>query len=131
MGNAEADDERSRCRLRCWDGSRLYVGGSETTVGNRHCQASIRALNPASGHYLWAACLRGGDMLEALAATPGLVWAWSGPNLYVAAAQTGKILFKWTDPTGAWQYAPVSFSGQDVLWGDPHGAFRELAPAVP
>jgi len=114
-----------------WDGSRLYVGGSTTTVGHRHCQASLRALNPANGQYLWADCLTGGDDLEAVVAPPGLVWTFSGPNLYVAAARTGKILFKWTNPTGAWEYAPVSFSGRDVLWGDPHGALREFAPAKP
>ncbi len=109
-----------------WDGTRLYMSGSVTTVNGRHCQASLRALDPDNGHYVWADCLHGGDDLEAVAATPGLVWAWSGPNLYVAAARTGKILFKWSDPTGAWEYAPVSFSGRFVLWGDPHGALREF-----
>ncbi len=112
-----------------WDGRRLYMGGSVTTIGGRRCQASLRALNPANGHYLWADCLKGGDDLEAVVATPGLVWSFSGPNLYVAAARSGKILFKWSNPTGAWEYAPVTFSGDEVLFGDPHGAFREFAPA--
>ena len=113
-----------------WDGSRLYMGGSVTTVDGRHCPATLRALNPANGHFTWVDCLHGGGDLEAVVSTPGLVWSWSGPKLYVAAARTGKILFRWSDPGGAWQYAPVSFSGSDVIWGDPEGSFREFAPAA-
>jgi hypothetical protein len=111
-----------------WDGRRLYIGGSVTRIRGRRCQGSLRALDPANGNPLWVDCLRGGDALEAVAVTPGLVWSFSGPKLYVAAAATGRILATFTDPTGAWQYGPVSFSGRDVFWGDPHGDLRALAP---
>src|SRR5207247_6907242 len=40
-----------------WDGSRLYVGSTSTTIGGKFCYGSVRALDPATGTFLWQHCL--------------------------------------------------------------------------
>ena len=40
-----------------WDGSWLYVGSTSTTIGAKFCFGSVRALDPATGTFLWQRCL--------------------------------------------------------------------------
>lgn len=42
-----------------WDGSRLFVAGSPTTIGGVSYQGSIRQLDPATGTPIWARGLAG------------------------------------------------------------------------
>lgn len=40
-----------------WDGSHLYVGSTSTTIAGTFCYGSLRALDPATGAFLWERCL--------------------------------------------------------------------------
>lgn len=42
-----------------WDGSRLFVAGSPTTVGGVHFQGAVRRLDPATGVPIWERGLNG------------------------------------------------------------------------
>jgi outer membrane protein assembly factor BamB len=96
-----------------WDGTTLYVAGGSTTVGGIACAGSVRAVNPATGTYLWERCLTTGPVLGAVSASPGLVVVGTPSTLYVLNAGSGVPLFHYTDP-GTYSFffsAPTVFGG--------------------
>ena len=113
-----------------WDGHWLYVAGSETVIRGKFCRASLRSVNPSTGAFIWSRCLTGGDNLSAVAATPGTVWATSGPNLYGVRASNGQILFRYTEATGSWFYAPPMFAAHALFIGSPDGTFYKFIPRL-
>ncbi len=80
-----------------WDGSTLYVAGGHTTIHGTNCQGSVRALNPATGAFLWEHCLTGGPVLAAVTGVPGVLVVEEGRTFVVIKAVTGKTLFSYTD----------------------------------
>ena len=80
-----------------WDGSTLYVAGGHTTIHGTNCQGSVRALNPATGAFLWEHCLTGGPVLAAVTGVPGVLVVEEGRTFVVIEAVTGKTLFSYTD----------------------------------
>ena len=76
-----------------WDGSTLYVAGGNTTINGSQCQGSLRALNPATGAFLWQYCMTNGPVLGAVTAVPGVVTVGEGVYLIVLAAGSGKLLY--------------------------------------
>ena len=44
-----------------WDGERLYVAADATRVDGHRCGGTVRALDPATGRFIWQTCLKGGE----------------------------------------------------------------------
>jgi len=78
-----------------WDGSRIYVGGGNTTIGTTKYKGSLRAFNPnkLGGGAIWAIGFTGGPVLGAVATDPGLVAVGAGAFSMVANSATGTVLF--------------------------------------
>jgi outer membrane protein assembly factor BamB len=94
-----------------WDGSKLYVAAGNIPIGGEKCIANLRALDPATGVSTWEQCLKVGPVLGAVTAAPGLLIVGEGAHLLVVAADTGHILFNYTDShRGALIYGAASLS---------------------
>jgi outer membrane protein assembly factor BamB len=96
-----------------WDGATLYVAGGNTTIGGVACAGSVRAVNPATGAFLWERCMTTGPVLGAVAASPGLVYVGAKTTLNVLDATSGAPLYQYTD-SGQYSYffaAPTVYGG--------------------
>ena len=111
-----------------WDGKRLYVAGSETTIGSRSCVGSLRALDPATGHFLWEDCFTDGFSYAAVVATPGVAWGSSGTLLFGVRASDGAILLREAEPSGGTFYGPPAFADGAMFIGSTNGWLRKFAP---
>ena len=111
-----------------WDGNRLYIAGGSTRLDGRRCDASVRAVDPASGKYLWQDCVRGGMTNAALTAVPGVVFESAGPILYAFRATDGKELFTFQDEASDWIYSPATVVGGTLYVGSSGGNLYALSP---
>lgn len=93
-----------------WDGTNLYVAGGNTTINGGFCQGGLRAVNPATGVFIWQACMTDGPILGAVTAVPGVVAVTEGNGLVLVAASNGHTLFKKQD---------TSTSGSSQYYGGP------------
>lgn len=81
-----------------WDGKTLYVGSTSTTIGGKFCYGSIRALDPATGRYLWEHCLSSAyRVLAGVTAIPGLVAVAVGTLVVIVDADDGATRFSFRD----------------------------------
>ncbi len=55
-----------------WNGSTLYAAGGNTTIKGKSCAGSVRAINPATGAYIWQACFTDGPIIAAVSGVPGV-----------------------------------------------------------
>ncbi|WP_165423679.1 PQQ-binding-like beta-propeller repeat protein [Ktedonosporobacter rubrisoli] len=83
-----------------WDGKRLYVGGTQTTIKGKPCLGSVRAVNPATGAFLWEYCAPS-KVIDALTVVPGLVFTGAGSHVVVLDAATGRELYVYRDTSHA------------------------------
>jgi outer membrane protein assembly factor BamB len=111
-----------------WDGTTLYVAGGNTTIGGTSCQGSVRALNPATGAFLWEACLKDGPVLGAVTAVPGVVAVGEGTKLVLLATSSGQSLFTYTAPSGSSFYGAASISHGVLYIGDTGGNLYAFGP---
>jgi outer membrane protein assembly factor BamB len=94
-----------------WDGTRLYVAGGYTTVQGANCKSGLRALNPATGAFIWERCLADGPILAAVTVVPGVVAITGGTALLLVDATSGETLFIFHDSTrGSVFYGAASIS---------------------
>ncbi len=93
-----------------WDGTNLYVAGGNTTINGSSCQGGLRAVNPATGVFIWQACMTDGPILGAVTAVAGVVAVTEGNGLVLVAASDGHTLFKKQD---------TSTSGSSQYYGGP------------
>jgi outer membrane protein assembly factor BamB len=98
-----------------WDGSAIYVGGNSTTINGATCNGSVRALDPATGTFIWQRCL-GSPVLGAISVTRGVVAVAAGSSFYVFSAATGAILYVFQDTNPA---PPPYTGGIASFWGGP------------
>src|SRR5205823_3722780 len=84
-------------KLSAWDGTTLYVAGGGTTIGSVSCNGGLRAVNPATGGYLWQDCLTDGPVLGPTSASPGIVAVAEGNALELMNSSNGLVLFKAAD----------------------------------
>ena len=80
-----------------WDGTKLYAAGGSTTISGIACKGSLRALNPATGAFIWEHCMRDGPVLGAVTAVPGVVVVTQGTYVIVVNASTNQTLFRFHD----------------------------------
>lgn len=111
-----------------WDGSKLYAAGGNTTINGTSCQGSLRALNPATGAFLWQVCLTTGAVLGAITAVPGVAVVGAGPKLVGVATASGNTLFTSTGSSGATFYGGASISNGVLYMGDTNGDIFAFAP---
>ena len=79
-----------------WDGSTLYLAGGQTTIGGASCQGSLRAVNPATGTFLWEHCMTQGPVLGAVTMVPGVAFVGEGNTMVAVAASDGHTLFSFS-----------------------------------
>jgi polyvinyl alcohol dehydrogenase (cytochrome) len=101
-----------------WDGTRLFLAANNTTLNGTACEASLDSVDPATGAFLWQACLAGGKIDGTVTAVPGLAVVAAGSIIYAVATTTtpngvpGQILFSFQDTSYNWYYAgPSIFNG--------------------
>lgn len=75
-----------------WDGSRLFVAGGITTINTVSCGGSVRALDPATGNFLWETCLPK-TVMGAISEVPGVIALVDGPNLTLLNTSSGAKLY--------------------------------------
>jgi polyvinyl alcohol dehydrogenase (cytochrome) len=79
-----------------WDGSRLYVGGGNTTINGTSCPASLDALNPSTGAFVWRSC-QASHMFGGITVVPGVVVEGNLAGTVVFLnATNGNTLFRFT-----------------------------------
>lgn len=76
-----------------WDGKYLYVASKGTTIGGANCPGSLRALNPATGDFIWEHCLTDGGVFGAVTVIPGVAVVSEGSHVVAIATANGRTLF--------------------------------------
>ena len=109
-----------------WDGTTLYVAGSNTTINGVSCTGSLRALNPATGAFLWQKCFQDGPLVAAVSAINGVAFVGEGSDLVAANLKTGKTLFKFN--TGAQIYGAPSISNGVLYFSSTNDNLYAFAP---
>lgn len=114
-----------------WDGTTLYVAGGNTTIGGQSCPGSVRALNPATGAFIWESCLQDGFVLGAVAAAPGVIAVGAGNALVLLAASDGHRLAEEFDMNGGFDsyYGGPAIADGVVYIGNVNGILHAYAPA--
>lgn len=106
-----------------WDGARLYVAGGSTSINGTQCRGSLRALNPATGAFLWQHCLNG-PVLGAVTAVSGVIVVTGGSAVTVINAGSGTSLFNFKDTSkGAVFFSAASISNGVLYVGSFVGNF--------
>jgi outer membrane protein assembly factor BamB len=109
-----------------WDGATLYVAGGNTTINGVKCKGSLRAVNPATGTYVWQACLAA-PVLAAVSAVPGVAIVDAGTALTLVATATGKTLFTFKDTaSGSHFWGPAAVVGGVIYQGNMDGALYAI-----
>jgi hypothetical protein len=97
---------------------RLYLAGGHAIVNGIGYQGAVRALDPATGKFLWQHPTSG-TVFGALAYTNGLIIDGAGPTLEVLSATTGERLYSYeTDGT---IYSAPSVSHGKIFIGSTDG----------
>jgi outer membrane protein assembly factor BamB len=93
VGTASSNPATSSIVSAAWDGTTLYVGGGVLTINGTVCQGNVDALDPATGAYLWQACLPS-HIEGGITAVPGLLVIGDlGVNVFFLATSNGATLF--------------------------------------
>jgi polyvinyl alcohol dehydrogenase (cytochrome) len=112
-----------------WDGKTLYVAGGSTSINGTQCKGSLRALNPASGAFIWQHCLLSGTVLGAVTEVPGVLAVGQGSYLILLSASSGLTLFRYQDTTsGALFYGAASISNGVLYIGNQDGHLYAFGP---
>ena len=105
-----------------WDGSHLFVGGEQTTIGGVTCAGSIRELQPSTGKAAWADCLQSGPVLGAVTAVQGVAFVGAGNTAYAVDTSTGAILWRHQDTqSGSDFWGAPAISDGHVYFGNQDG----------
>ena len=101
-----------------WDGRTLYIASRGTTIDGLKCDGSLRAVNPATGAFIWQHCLSH-TVFAAVSLIPGVVFVSTGSDIVAMATATGKTLFDYN--TGSNIYGAASISHDGVYVGNTAG----------
>jgi hypothetical protein len=112
-----------------WDGTTLYVGGGNTTIGGQSCQGGLRALNPATGAFIWERCMTDGPVMGSVTVVPGVVAVGEGTALWLMATSDGHDLFKtWDLTTNSKYYAGPTIANGVVYIANKDGNLYAYGP---
>ena len=122
IGGASPERGQGSISPSAWDGATLYVAGGNTTINSVSCKGSVRALDPATGAYLWQDCLSS-FVLAAVSVVPGVAAVDVGTALMLVATASGAKLFTFKDTTsGSRFWGPASLIGGIIYQGNMDGA---------
>lgn len=115
-----------------WDGSRLYVGSTSTTIDGKFCYGSVREVDPATGAYRWQRCLSTAYRVMApLIVVPGLVVASAGQSLFVLNGTDGIRLFAYQDTAKDSSFDGAAMIAHGVLYiGNLDGTLFAFSPSM-
>ncbi|HJT59766.1 MAG TPA: PQQ-binding-like beta-propeller repeat protein [Ktedonobacteraceae bacterium] len=113
-----------------WDGHTLYVGSTSTSIGGKFCYGSIRALDPATGKYLWQHCLSSAyRVLAGVTAIPGLVAVAVGTQVVIVDATNGATRFSYHDTSKDSTFDGAPTIAHGVMYvGNLDGTLYAFAP---
>ena len=97
-----------------YDGHAIYVGSNQTTINGVTCTGSVRALDPATGAFIWQKCLAS-PVLGAVTVSQGVAVAGAGPDIIVMSTADGLTLITFHDPNPA----PAPLTGSAKFWSGP------------
>jgi len=104
-----------------WDGTNLYEAAAQTTIAGVSCKGSLRALNPATGAFIWERCLTT-PAVGPVSMVAGLAEVGVRNSIFIVNAQTGKQLFQFHDFTKQSGFSgPGSFANGMLYHGDIDG----------
>jgi outer membrane protein assembly factor BamB len=107
-----------------FDGTKLYVASDNTTINGISCQGSLRALNPATGDFIWQTCLTVGPVLGAVTVIPGVAVVTQGNTVSLIATDNGQILNNLVDTSNFSRYfSAVTISHGKLFVGNMNGKF--------
>ncbi|HTP55866.1 MAG TPA: PQQ-binding-like beta-propeller repeat protein, partial [Thermoplasmata archaeon] len=109
-----------------YNGTTLFLAGGETAIGGTNYSGSVRAIDPATGAFLWEYGAPG-IVLPALTYGDGLVVAGAGSSIVVLSAATGKLLYSYA--TGAMMYGAASIWGNCIYEGSTNGKIYAIGIA--
>ena len=112
-----------------WDGTTLYVAGQNTTINGQSCKGSLRALDPATGNFLWESCLNDGVVFAPVSLVPGVAFVGEGAHLVAIATGTGQILFNYK--TSATIQGAATISNGIVYVGNTSGDLYTFGLSTP
>ncbi len=98
-----------------WNGRYLYAAAASTTINGSSCNGSIRALNPANGHYIWQDCLNYVPLDPAIS-VHGLVEIGFGQTIVLDNAATGQTLFTFQDTNTQARFSGAATISNGVLY---------------
>ena len=111
-----------------WDGTTLYVAAAKTTINGVTCNGSLRALDPASGAFLWQDCLAVNAPAPVIG-VPGLVVVGVGITLMIVDSSMGNTLFTLRDSSARSKFfAPASISNGVLYTGNADGKLYAIGP---
>ncbi|MGO9197981.1 MAG: PQQ-binding-like beta-propeller repeat protein [Acidimicrobiales bacterium] len=110
-----------------YDGSSLYLAGGQTTIRGKHCEGSLRSVDPSNGKEIWADCLFD-PVLAAPTVVHGVVFVVYGPELNAIDTADGTKLFKYFDPVEkADLWGTVTVSGSWIYFGGMDNRLRSFS----
>lgn len=93
-----------------WDGQTLYVGSENTVINGVACSGSLRALDPATGAFLWQNCMSDGHVFGAVSAVRGLAVVGEGAWINMVSTSSGNTVYRFHNPSGQMFYTPATIS---------------------
>ena len=124
-----APNDKSSISTSAWDGTRLYEENSNTVLRNgQTCAGSVRAMDPATGNYLWEYCASGRS-IGGVTVTPTVVVAQSGADVDILNSATGQQLAKFTDSSSSlsWFWGTPTVYNGIIYTGNKDGNFYALS----
>jgi outer membrane protein assembly factor BamB len=121
LGGTQPLSDEGSISPAAFDGKTLYVAGGYTNIKGAGCYGSVRALDPATGAFLWEHCMSDGPVFGAVTAAPGLVVVGEGSSIVVLAASTGQTLFTYADPSGGPFYGAACIANGMLYQGNTDG----------
>ncbi len=95
--SAPGPNSKSSISSSAYDGTYLYAEGSTTSINGQACAGSVRALDPATGNFIWQYCSSAGQGVGGVIVTPQVVIAETGTSLLVLNKLTGALLYTFDD----------------------------------
>jgi polyvinyl alcohol dehydrogenase (cytochrome) len=96
-----------------WDGTTLYIAGANTTISGTKCQGDVRAVDPATGKFIWEHCFHDARAMAPIAVVPGIVVVGEGPFVNVLDATSGNTLFVYQDRS----YGSIFYGAPSIAYG--------------
>lgn len=104
-----------------YDGQYIYAAGGTNTIGGMSCKGGVYKVDPTTGAAVWAECTPGWAQ-GAVSMAPGLAVIGTGMSFEVYSADTGALLYTYTDTqTNSSFVGSASIANGQILYGNRDG----------